>query len=103
MSDAADFDATDRRQVNDRDKAAKAKRARAEGALAALMEHADGRLFIAGVIRGCGVWDTSADPHGGRTMLNEGRRQIGLELQADAIRLCFDRYCLMLKENPPHG
>ncbi len=92
------LDAGDRRQVERAEKAAKSVRRQRDEALRWLMADLRGRRIVWSLLGKAGVFRSSMASSPELTAFNEGRRDIGLALLADVMRLCPENYALMQSE-----
>jgi hypothetical protein len=96
--DSPPFDAANPRHVQRREKAARRQRRQRDDALRWLMGDARGRRVAWDLLGRAGVFRSSMAPSPELTAFNEGRRDIGLALLADVMRLCPERYAAMQAE-----
>ena len=77
---------------------AKARRRQQEEDLKWLMAHAAGRRIASRILEITGVHRTTFNPSGSVMAFNEGRRNVGLWLEANLIAVTPDGYFKLLKE-----
>lgn len=94
----APFDAGNPDHVARREKIARARQRRADDDLAWLMAEAAGRRFVWAVLTRAGLYRSSLAATPELTAFNEGRRDGGLCLLADLIRVCPALYARMQSE-----
>ena len=94
----AAYDAGDRRHVERREKTAKAARARRGEDFRWLMGDVRGRRFVWDLLAKAGLFRTSFGVSAELTAFNEGRRDLGLTVLADLMRLCPEQYARMQAE-----
>lgn len=92
------YDAGDRRHVERRRKAANGAHRQNDEALRWLMADARGRRFVWALLGKAGLFRSSMAGSAELTAFNEGRRDIGLALLGDVMRLCPERYAGMQAE-----
>ena len=98
-NDSSDaYDAGNQRHVERRQKAAKVERLQLDEATRWLMGNAQGRRFVWSLLGKAGVFRSSMAPSAEATAFNEGRRDLGLGLLADVMRLCPEQYGRMQSE-----
>lgn len=89
--------ASDREQVESRQKSAKARELRRLAGLKQVMASADGRVWLWDLLSFCGISRTSFTGNS-TTFFNEGQRNVGLKVQADLTKHYPDQYLAMIKE-----
>ena len=94
----AAYDAGDRRHVERREKTAKAARLQRNEDFRWLMGDARGRRFFWDLLAKAGLFRSSLAGTAELTAFNEGRRDLGLALLADLMRLCPEEYGRMQAE-----
>ena len=94
----APYDSGNQRHVERREKAAKTARRRRDEALRWLMADNRGRRFVWRLLAKAGIFRSSFVESPQLTAFNEGRRDIGLGLLADVMRICPERYAQMQAE-----
>lgn len=92
------YDAGNQRHVERRRKAANGERQQADEALRWLMADARGRRFVWAVLARAGLFRSSMAGTPELTAFNEGRRDIGLALLSDLMRVCPEGYARMQAE-----
>ncbi|MBS0539369.1 MAG: hypothetical protein JSR47_11465 [Proteobacteria bacterium] len=92
------YDAGNQRHVDRRRKAANVERLQADEALRWLMADARGRRFVWGQLSRAGLFHSSMAATPELTAFNEGRRDIGLTLLSDVMRLSPEGYARMQAE-----
>jgi hypothetical protein len=92
------YDAGDPVHVERRRKSAKTTRLQRNEDLRWLMGDARGRRFVWNLLAKAGVFRSSMGASAELTAFNEGRRDLGLVLLADLMRLCPDQYGRMQAE-----
>lgn len=93
------FDASDPEQVNQRKRDAGRRVKANRQVVRNLLSTPQGRAWLYDVLAGCKVYSTSfiqGDPHA--TSFNEGQRNVGLRLTAEALAADPKNYLLMLQE-----
>lgn len=95
------YDSGNRRHVERAAKTAKSARRERDQALCWLMADRRGRLLIWDMLTKAGVFRSSMAPTPELTAFNEGRRDGGLALLVDLMRLCPDAYVRMQAEAQP--
>ncbi len=95
------YDAGDRRHVERRRKAATGEHRQNDAALRWLMADARGRRFVWALLGRAGLFRSSMAHSAELTAFNEGRRDTGLALLGDVMRLCPERYAGMQAEAIP--
>jgi len=102
--DGAPFDAGNPDHVARRETIARARQRQADDDLAGLMGEAAGRRFVWSVLTRAGLYRSSLAATPELTAFNEGRRDTGLCLLADLIRVCPAAYARMQREahDVPH-
>jgi hypothetical protein len=95
---SAAYDAGDRRQVERREKTAKTARAQRGEDLRWLMGDLRGRRFLWELLGRAGIFRGSMGPSAEVTAFNEGRRDLGLVVLADLMRVCPELYARMQAE-----
>ena len=96
-SDAA-YDAGDRRHVERREKTAKTARLQRNEDFRWLMADPRGRRFVWDLLARAGLFRSSLAASPELTAFNEGRRDLGLGVLADLMRLCPEQYARMQAE-----
>ena len=99
----APFDAGNQHHVERREKAARKARRQRDEALRWLMADNRGRRFVWRLLGKAGIFRTSMAASPELTAFNEGRRDLGLGLLADVMRLCPERYAQMQAEAHSRG
>jgi hypothetical protein len=94
----AAYDAGDRRHVERREKTAKTGRRRRNQDFRWLMGEQRGRRFVWDLLAKAGLFRSSLAGTAELTAFNEGRRDVGLALLADLMRLCPEQYARMQAE-----
>ena len=84
-----------------REKRAKADRLRRREDLRGLMDDARGRRFVWALLGDAGLFRSSMAHTAELTAFYEGRRDTGLVLLAELMRLCPGQYALMQAEAAP--
>ena len=92
------YDAGDAHHVERRRKSAKATRLQRHDDVRWLMGDARGRRFTWDLLAKAGVFRSSMGPSAELTAFNEGRRDLGLAVLADLMRLCPEQYGRMQAE-----
>lgn len=95
---SAPYDAGNRRHVERRRKAADIERRQDDDALRWLMGDARGRRFAWALLARAGLFRSSMAGSAELTAFNEGRRDTGLALLSDVMRLCPETYARMQAE-----
>ena len=96
-ADAA-YDAGDRRHVERREKTAKTARLERNEDFRWLMGQQRGRRFVWELLAKAGLFRSSLGTSPELTAFNEGRRDLGLAVLADLMRLCPEQYARMQAE-----
>lgn len=92
--------AGDRAQVKKREKQGEREQQRIENDLRAVLAMPEGRRVLASLIfEKCHLNQTSYHPSGQQFACNEGRRSVGVELQADIMAADFDLWLKLLAEH----
>src|SRR4051794_36226520 len=94
----AAYDAGDRRHVERREKTAKAARLQRNADFRWLMGDLRGRRFVWDLLAKAGLFRSSIGISPELTAFNEGRRDLGLVVLADMMRLCPEQYARMQAE-----
>jgi hypothetical protein len=94
----AAYDAGDRRHVERREKTAKAAHLQRNEDVRWLMGDPRGRRFVWDLLAKAGLFRSSLAGTAEFTAFNEGRRDVGLVLLADLMRLCPGQYARMQAE-----
>lgn len=97
MSDPLDFQGDDTAAANEQLKA-RAKRLQEVEDIKWLMGHAQGRRLVARIFEFAGIRRTSFNTNGSTMALNEGKRTVGLWLEAEVLENTPDAYMKLLKE-----
>lgn len=63
-----------------------------------LMSHKPGRAIVWRLLEKAGVYRTSFHSNGSQTFFNEGQRNLGLQLLAEVMEACPERFGEMQKE-----
>ena len=92
------YDAGNPRHVERRQKSAKTTRLQRNEDVRWLMGDARGRRFIWNLLAKAGVFRSSMGLSAELTAFNEGRRDLGLAVLADLMRLCPEEYGRMQAE-----
>ena len=95
---AAAYDAGDRRHVERREKTAKTARLQRNEEFRWLMGDPRGRRFVWDLLAKAGLFRSSLGISPELTAFNEGRRDLGLAVLADLMRLCPEQYARMQAE-----
>lgn len=90
-------DASDPRQVGERQKSAKLRELRRVNGLKKVLEQPDSRLWLWDLLTFCGISRTSFTGNS-TTFFNEGQRNVGLKVQADMVKNFPEQYINLLKE-----
>lgn len=99
---AAGYNAADRQQIKDKRRKLADKAALRRETLKAILSHSNGREFLAWVmLEVCGLHSPLEAPSFDPAVVHffAGRRQVSLDLQAEALQADRDNYMLMLKEH----
>lgn len=102
MADA--FDASDPKQVKERETKAKLRDANRKRVLASLLSTPEGRDWVWGKLSDCSIFASTfvtGDPYA--SAFNEGRRSAGLSLLADLMRAAPETYVAMQREANENG
>jgi hypothetical protein len=101
MSDTIDvpYDAGDAKQVAERGRKTRREQAEHDTMLKGIMESTPGRRWIWRLLTKCNVFSTSFHENSRVTAFLEGKRDIGLNIIADIMRICPDEYVRMAGEN----
>lgn len=94
----AAYDAGDRRHVECREKSAKTARLQRNEDFRWLMGEQRGRRFVWDLLAKAGLFRSSLGLSPELTAFNEGRRDLGLAVLADMMRLCPEQYARMQTE-----
>ena len=94
----AAYDAGDRRHVERREKTAKTARLQRHEDFRWLMADLRGRRFVWDLLAKAGLFRSSFGGSAELTAFNEGRRDLGLSVLADMMRLCPEQYARMQAE-----
>ena len=94
----AAYDAGDRRHVERREKTAKTARLQRNEDFRWLMGDLRGRRFVWDLLAKAGLFRSSLGLSPELTAFNEGRRDLGLAVLADMMRLCPGQYARMQAE-----
>ena len=92
------YDAGDRRHVERREKTAKTARLQRNEDFRWLMGDLRGRRFVWDLLAKAGLFRSSLGISPELTAFNEGRRDLGLAVLADMMRLCPGQYARMQAE-----
>jgi len=92
------YDAGDRRHVERREKTAKTARLQRNEDFRWLMGDLRGRRFVWDLLAKAGLFRSSLGISPELTAFNEGRRDLGLAVLADMMRLCPEQYARMQAE-----
>jgi hypothetical protein len=103
-----EYDAGNRRDVERREKSAKTARLQRQEDYRWLMGDVRGRRFLWDLFGRAGLFRSSMGLTPELTAFNEGRRDLGLALLADVMRLCPEQYGRMQaeaisKQQTPNG
>ena len=97
--ETSSYDAGNRRHVGRRRKASSVERRRGREAVRWLMDDPRGRRFVWALLARAGLFRSSMTTTPELTAFNEGRRDMGLALLADVMRLCPETYARMQAES----
>lgn len=92
------FDASDRKQVRAREKAAALLDQQRAEVVRNLMATLPGRAWVCDFLEGCHIFATSFTQDPIQTAFNEGERNRGLIVLNDIMSICPDTYIVMMKE-----
>jgi len=84
--------------VEARNKKVKAAAAKADAAIAAIMQHPETRAWVYGLLANCGMFRSSFDRSALSMAFNEGQRNIGLGVTAEIMRVVPESYTQMVRE-----
>lgn len=63
------------------------------------MNQTAGRRYVWNLLQSCGVFGAGFNQDPSINAYNQGRRDVGLEIQSTIMDIDFDAYVLMLNEN----
>ena len=92
------YDASNERDVAEREKGRKATEARRIDGLRQIMSTANGRLWMWSHLSSCGLFSTAFNGNS-KDYFNLGQRNAGMPIFADLHKYFLDEYILMMKEN----
>jgi hypothetical protein len=105
MSDLAEapdlYNAADPAKVQGRQSKAKREQAEADSALRNLLNTTPGRRWVWQLLCECGVFASSFRDSALVMAFEEGKRNVGLRLLADVMRVAPEQYQTMAEENRP--
>jgi predicted Fe-S protein YdhL (DUF1289 family) len=96
-----EYDAGNQRHVERAEKASKTARRQRDEAFRWLMADQRGRRIVWSLLGKASVFQSSMAGSSELTAFNEGRRDVGLALLADIMRLCPESYTRMQAEAHP--
>lgn len=67
--------------------------------ITAVMNLTAGRRYVWNLLQSCGVFGAGFHQDPSINAYNQGRRDVGLEIQSTIMDIDFDAYVLMLNEN----
>lgn len=99
------FDAGDPEKVGARKKAARLLQARADEALARIMNDVDGRLWVWRLLSACRPFEVPKEANYGSQYFRAGEMGVGVAVFNQIMRVCPGAYLLMQSENveKPNG
>ena len=92
------YDASDQEQVNEAKRAAGRRRKEDQGIVRMILATAPGRRWLREKLVRTHMYSTSFSDDPYRTAFQEGERNIGLMLVAEAVAADAEKYVLMMKE-----
>ncbi len=93
------YDAGDPKAVRERNRTLKRVEASERTVIRQIMGSNEGRAWIFKILSLCHVYQSSFSTNALTMACAEGERNIGLQLTAEVIAACPERYLEMLKEN----
>ena len=93
------YNAGDEAQVKDRVKKSKLRELQRKEGLGRIMDSLEGRMWMWALLEVCGIYHTSFSENALTMAFAEGRRDIGLRIVADIIKISPAQYARMVEEN----
>lgn len=99
MKEHEQYNAADKRQVKERETRDRSTRRQELDDIRALLSGRSGRRFFWRLLGMCGVFRSSYSADASLMSFNEGRRDIGLHIQAEILEASTDAYLMMQNES----
>lgn len=99
MAEPIPMDVGDAEQVRDRKKVAKLAQARADDALARIMNDPDGRLWVWRLLSACRPFDVPREANYAHQYFRAGEQGVGVAVFNQIMRVCPEAYLVMQTEN----